>query len=54
MSTTDFKNFSLLYPDADARRAHFSGGDAPLIDAFTMEELGLDELLPLGFGRDSF
>ena len=47
MSTTDFKSFSLLYPNADTRRAHFSGEDAPLIDAFTMEELGLDELLPL-------
>ena len=47
MQQTDFKQFSLLYPDQQALRAHMSGEDAPLIDGFTLEELGLPEILPL-------
>ena len=47
MSQVDFNEFSLLYPDAEARRAHFAGEDRPRIDDFTLEELGLAEILPL-------
>ena len=47
MSQSDFASFSLLYPDAAALRAHEEGKDAPHIDDFTVEELGLFEILPL-------
>ena len=47
MPQTDFASFSLLYPDADAKRAHEEGKDRPHIDDFTIEELGLFEILPL-------
>lgn len=47
MQQTDFKQFSLLYPDQETLRAHMSGEDAPLIDEFTLDELGLPEILPL-------
>ena len=51
MNNTDFNNFSLLYPDAKTRAAHFSGEDAPLIDDFTMEEIGLAEVFILKNSR---
>ena len=47
----DFSNFSLLYPDADTMAAHHAGTDAPRIDDFTLEELGLPEVLPLKNSR---
>ncbi len=47
MTDAKFNDFSLLYPNAAAKAAHFSGEDAPLIDEFTLEELGLCEVLPL-------
>ena len=47
MSEPNFNEFSLLYPDADTRRAHFAGEDRLRVDEFTLEELGLLELLPL-------
>ena len=47
MESVSFQNFSLLYPNAATRAAHFAGEDAPRIDDFTMEELGLPEILPL-------
>ena len=47
MSEPNFNEFSLLYPDADSRRAHFAGEDKLRVDEFTLEELGLLELLPL-------
>ncbi|MBQ3483787.1 MAG: hypothetical protein IJA78_06400 [Clostridia bacterium] len=47
MAEFDFKDFSLLYPDGETRRAHFAGEDSPAIDEFTLEELGLSEVLPL-------
>ena len=47
MSEPNFNEFSLLYPDASARRAHFAGEDKLRVDEFTLEELGLLELLPL-------
>ena len=45
--STDFSEFSLLYPDAATKRAHFDGADRSSIDEFTLEELGLSEILPL-------
>ena len=51
MSQPTFTEFSLLYPDADSRRAHFAGEDALCIDDFALEELGLLELLPLKNSR---
>ena len=47
----NFSNFSLLYPDADTMAAHHAGTDAPRIDDFTLEELGLPEVLPLKNSR---
>ena len=47
----DFSGFSLLYPDAEAMAAHHAGTDAPRIDEFTLEELGLPEVLPLKNSR---
>ena len=51
MSQPDFNQFSLLYPDADTRRAHFAGDDLPRVDDFTLEELGLPTILPLKNSR---
>ena len=48
---TDFNQFSLLYPDGETRRAHFAGEDSPEIDAFTLSELGMDDILPLKNSR---
>ena len=48
---TDFNQFSLLYPDGETRRAHFAGEDSPIIDAFTLSELGMDDILPLKNSR---
>ena len=47
MPEFNFDHFSLLYPDAATMAAHRSGADAPAIDDFTLEELGLPEVLPL-------
>ena len=47
----DFSDFSLLYPDAATMAAHRAGKDAPHIDDFTLEELGLPEVLPLKNSR---
>ncbi len=47
MSQTDFNDFSLLYPNAESRRAHYAGKDRPRIDDFTLEEMGLPTVLPL-------
>ena len=47
MSQVDFNEFSLLYPDAATRRDHYAGADRPRIDDFTLEEMGLPEILPL-------
>jgi len=46
----EFEGFSLLYPDAATKEAHVKGLDAPRIDAFTLEELGLAEVFPLKNG----
>jgi hypothetical protein len=51
MQQSDFNQFSLLYPDGETRRAHFAGEDSPSIDAFTLSELGMDDILPLKNSR---
>ncbi|MBQ8356847.1 MAG: hypothetical protein IJX39_03465 [Clostridia bacterium] len=51
MPQPDFNDFSLLYPTAETRRAHFAREDVPRIDDFTLEELGLPEILPLKNSR---
>lgn len=43
----DFTNFSLLYPDTESARRHYSGGDMPDIDMFALDELGLLEIFDL-------
>lgn len=47
MADMDFAGFSLLYPNAESKTAHYSGADKPKIDEFTLEELGLAEVMPL-------
>lgn len=46
----DFHEFSLIYPNADSKRRHERGEDVPDIDLFTLEELGLLEVLHLKSG----
>lgn len=46
----DFHNFSLIYPTEDARKRHDSGQDKPDIDLFTLQELGLTDVLSLKSG----
>ena len=41
------KDFSLIYPTKQAKDAHYSGKDIPAIDMFTLEELGMSELISL-------
>lgn len=53
MADMDFTGFSLLYPDAASKTAHYSGTDNPKIDEFTLEELGLTEVMPLKNSRIS-
>ena len=47
MADMDFTGFSLLYPNAESKTAHYAGTDKPKIDEFTLEELGLAEVMPL-------
>ena len=44
---TDLTKFSLIYPDEASQTKHYNGEDAPLIDMFVLEELGLLECLCL-------
>ena len=53
MADMDFTGFSLLYPNAESKTAHYSGADKPKIDEFTLEELGLAEVMPLKNSRIS-
>lgn len=53
MADMDFAGFSLLYPNAESKTAHYAGTDKPKIDEFTLEELGLAEVLPLKNSRIS-
>ena len=43
----DFYEFSLIYPNADTKKRHESGSSVPDIDLFTLQELGLLEILDL-------
>ncbi len=43
----DLTNFSLLYPDIEAKRAHLSGTNVPEINMFVLGELGLLEIFDL-------
>lgn len=43
----DLSKFSLIWPTEEAQAAHYSGKDAPDIDMFALQELGLDEILHL-------
>ena len=47
----DFSEFSLIYPDAEAKKAHDSGKKVPDIDLFTLQELGLLEVFSLKSGN---
>ena len=46
----ELNNFSLIYPTAEAKAEHESGRALPDVDAFTLEELGLSEVLSLKSG----
>ncbi len=46
----DFHDFSLIYPSEESRVQHTQGTAIPDIDAFTLEELGLSEILSLKGG----
>ncbi len=46
----DFNEFSLIYPDIEARKRHDDGTDVPDIDLFTLQELGLSEVFELKNG----
>lgn len=45
--TQKLTDFSLLYPNAATHQNHYSGSDAPHIDMFALEELGLLEIFHL-------
>ena len=43
----DLTNFSLLYPDAETRQDYYSGKNKPDVDMYTLQELGMLEILDL-------
>ena len=43
----DLTNFSLLYPDAATKQEYYSAQNKPDIDMYTLEELGMLEMLDL-------
>ena len=43
----DLSKFSLIYPDEKTQSRHYDGIDAPAIDMFSLEELGLLEVFDL-------
>lgn len=45
--TMDLTNFSLLYPDLESQKAHYSGEGVPNISMFVLEELGMLEIFDL-------
>ena len=47
----DFNEFSLIYPDERAKKAHERGTSTPDIDMFTLQELGLLEIFDLKSGQ---
>ena len=47
----DFTDFSLIYPDERSKKEHERGISVPDIDMFTLQELGLLEILDLKTGE---
>ena len=43
----DLTNFSLIYPNAESQKEHYSGLRVPKIDMFVLEEMGMLEILDL-------
>ena len=43
----DLTNFSLLYPDAETKQDYYAGKNKPDIDMYTLQELGMLEILDL-------
>ena len=43
----DLTNFSLIYPDAESKQEFYTGKNRPDIDMYTLEELGMLEILDL-------
>ena len=47
MADTELFDLSLLFPDKNTKEQHLVGDARPSIDDFTLDELGLTEVLPL-------
>ncbi len=47
MADINLTDFSLLFPNAKAQQSHRTKSNTPQIDDFTLEELGLSEVIPL-------
>ncbi len=47
MADIALADFSLLFPDKETQQRHLTGDARPRIDDFTLEELGLAEILPV-------
>lgn len=47
LSEIDLSKFSLIYPDEQSQTNHYEGKEAPIIDMFVLEELGLLEIFNL-------
>lgn len=43
----ELKNFSLLFPNEETRHDHFEGASRPFIDMYTLDQLGILEVLDL-------
>ena len=47
LNEIDLSRFSLIYPDEQSQTNHYEGKEAPIIDMFVLEELGLLEVFNL-------
>ena len=47
LNEIDLSKFSLIYPDEESQINHYDGNEAPIIDMFVLEELGLLEIFNL-------
>ena len=47
LNQLDLSKFSLIYPDEQSQTNHYEGKEAPIIDMFVLEELGLLEVFNL-------
>ena len=47
LNEIDLSKFSLIYPDEQSQTNHYEGKEAPIIDMFVLEELGLLEVFNL-------